>query len=150
MKLYVPYASIPLVDGALSEIAREIGVTVEKEFKPTKTKIRKAAYDRAGKPHVTVSFKLRSIKGNDTYRKFSNERRTVGVCWHGHKMFMERLFFHFPDATLITALAKYYGRDSFNELHWGTNDSQWNHRSHCQCWMYTTDNQGLTTYLSDS
>ena len=147
MKLYVPYASFPLVESVLHEIADELNIALSYDIEPTKKRIRNAAPDRAGIPHVVVNFKLRAKKGIDYLRKFSNDRRTVGICWHGHKMFMERIFLAFNDATLRTCLMEYKGHEEFTLKHWGTQYQPFNHREHCECNYFTTNNEGLTVYF---
>ena len=147
MKFMVPYASFGLVETTMKEIADELSIEVEYDIQPNKSRLRNAAPDRKGIPHVVVNFKLRAKKGNDVYRKFSGERRTVGICWHGHKMYMERLFAAFDDATLLTCLAKYYGKESFNKLHYATQHRPFNWRENCQCCYSTTNDEGLTVYF---
>lgn len=48
-------------------------------------------------------------------RNWTNERWTGAVCFHGHKIFMQRLFYWYPDAIVRTAKAAYLGRADFND-----------------------------------
>lgn len=64
----------------------------------------------------------RDSKGRFRWRKASLSYLMFGrgakftksaVCWHGHEHFLRALFARRPDATVITSLARYNGREHF-------------------------------------
>lgn len=105
----------------LRYIAAKIGVRLyeENEVKNKKGEIK------------YVSFKLRLI--NEKYRKynhkFGKDRKSYGVCWHGHRDFMKIMFEKFPDAKLISRplylkdKVVYNGKNDFYHKYTDTDDT---------------------------
>ena len=60
--------------------------------------------------HFTLRVKDSSGKG--AHRSASG-RRTVSACWHAHRDVMYHIFETNPEAILVSALARYNGRDDF-------------------------------------
>lgn len=55
-----------------------------------------------------------SLRPDKKYQRRGHAGRKVNaVCWHGHYDFMFKLFTAQPDATLISAMARYDGRADF-------------------------------------
>lgn len=64
-----------------------------------------------------LHFTLRVTDSKGPFAKQSaTGRRSTSLCWHGHRDVMEAIFDLNPDALLVTAMARYEGRSSFNEL----------------------------------
>ena len=42
-------------------------------------------------------------------------RRVAAACWHAHRDVLQRLFDHFPDARIRTAVADYRGKSGFEQ-----------------------------------
>lgn len=71
---------------------------------------------------------------------FMPQRRVAAVCWHGHRDFFRALFKRCPDAQIVTAVARYHGREDFETKFEATGDqnigSQWYpmlYRDACEC-----------------
>jgi hypothetical protein len=60
--------------------------------------------------HFTLTVHNSSGKGA---RRSNTGRRIAALCWHGHRDVMRTIFDNYPDALLITALARYDGAESF-------------------------------------
>lgn len=112
MEIFVPYSGVEMPSIAMSDYGRREGFNVDIEH-IGRPRIRNSAPGVEGLPHQ--KYKVRLFPITDEYRKFSSRsgRRINGICWHGHKNFMVRLFYDFPQATLRSALAEYNGQRSF-------------------------------------
>lgn len=49
-------------------------------------------------------------------------RRIAAACWHAHRDVMREIFDRAPDAILVTALARYEGRDDFERKYRATGE----------------------------
>lgn len=62
----------------------------------------------------------------DTYRAVNvfrgAHRRKWAVCWHGHREFMRRVFEINPAAEIKSCVARYRGREEFEQTHGATGD----------------------------
>ena len=56
-------------------------------------------------------------------RRSHTGRRIAAACWHAHRDVMKEIFANNPDALLVTALARYEGRDDFNDKFEATGDT---------------------------
>lgn len=133
MKIYVPYSGPEIPAITMVEIGKRLGIDVEISHEGRK-RIRKTTWNVAGKPHQEYNVRLYPIKGSDRFRKFNiYGRRSNGVCWHGHKAFMEAFFYEFPYASLRSALATYISERDFLDTHENTSDSMMNRNAVCHC-----------------
>ncbi len=147
MRLLIPYASVYLIDAAITHHDHALGIRADFSY-GRRIKIRKAAPGASGIPHWDV--KVRLFPKDDTLRKFSwgSDRRINGVCWHGHAQFMARMFNDFPTMTLRSAIlggrnqeqfgGGYFGIDDFTAKYRSTGDWMMNIRSGCHCPIETT------------
>lgn len=118
MRILVPYIGVEMPSIVMSDIGRDLGINIDIEH-VGRPRLRVAAPDRKGIPHQ--DYKVRLFPITDDYRKFSwHGRRVNGCCWHGHYRFMNKLYKHFPDMTIRSALAEYNGVDSFNDKYQST------------------------------
>ena len=63
-----------------------------------------------------LHFTLRVINSKGPGAKISHSgRRSVALCWHGHRDVMRELFRNHPTALLVTAVARYDGLMSFDQ-----------------------------------
>jgi hypothetical protein len=60
--------------------------------------------------HFTLRVKDSSGPGA---RQSARGRKTVSACWHVHRDIMRAIFGAFPDAILVSALARYDGKAGF-------------------------------------
>ena len=60
--------------------------------------------------HFTLRVNSSSGKGA---RRSHAGRRMVSACWHAHKDVMQLLFNRYPDALLVSAMARYAGKTDF-------------------------------------
>ena len=60
--------------------------------------------------HFTLKVKDSSGPGA---RRSHSGRKLASACWHVHRDLMMLIFDRHPDAILVTALARYEGRDDF-------------------------------------
>ena len=89
-----------------------------------------------------ISFTLRLSNSRAPFHRLgaSDARRMVAVCWHGHREVMDKLFFVYPHATLISIFARYNGREEFLAEHpstaWrnmGSSIEPIDHEILCEC-----------------
>lgn len=61
-----------------------------------------------------LHFTLRVINSKGPGARVSaSGRRSVALCWHGHRDVMQEIFTRHPTALLVTAMARYDGADGF-------------------------------------
>lgn len=73
------------------------------------------------KTEFDESGKVRWGRRSPRVRKDGTFARLPGpVCWHGHRAFMRELFTRCPQAVIISALAKYHGKEDFERTHGDT------------------------------
>lgn len=68
---------------------------------------------------VHFTLRVKDSKGPGARRSHSG-RRLVSACWHAHRDVMVELFDFAPDALLVTAMARYEGREGFLREYPGT------------------------------
>lgn len=112
MRILIPYIGVEMPSISMSDYGRREGFTVDIQH-IGRPRLRRAAPDHKGIPHQ--EYKVRLFPISDEYRKRSahSGRRTNSICWHGHKNFMCRLFYDYPDATIRTAIIEYNGQRDF-------------------------------------
>jgi len=70
-----------------------------------------------------IHFTLRVASSKDDGAKVSaSGRRSVALCWHGHRDVMQAIFDAHPDAILVTAMARYEGAEGFDDTYPATGD----------------------------
>ena len=68
-----------------------------------------------------LQFTLTVTKSADKGGRRSNTgRKIAALCWHGHRDIMRALFAAYPNALLITAMARYDGRADFLDTYMAT------------------------------
>lgn len=148
MRLFIPYASVYLIDHALEYSANELQIKAT-GMAMGRPKIRNRAPGvPGGVPHWEYKVRLFPISGSDHLRKFSRyNRRINGVCWDGHARFMARMFDHFPSMTLRSSggpvhkngqgnnctCIQYAGVDDFISNYGSTRGQAWNSYVSCNC-----------------
>jgi len=55
-------------------------------------------------------------------RRSARGRRIAAACWHANRDIMAELFSANPDALLVTALARYEGREGFESIYPATGE----------------------------
>lgn len=121
MRILFPHIGVEMPSICMVDYGRRMGINVDIEH-INRPKLRRAHPDVIGIPHQQYAVRLFPI--TDEYRKWSpySNRRTNGVCWHGHKNFMMNLFDEWPMATIRTALAEYNGIDQYLAKYKATRD----------------------------
>lgn len=90
-----------LTEGQLQEIIREADENIIFNREP----------ERIGN---FLHFTLRVVSSKGAFAKVSvSGRRSVALCWHGHRDVMRVIFDRYPKALLVTAMARYDGREGF-------------------------------------
>lgn len=62
---------------------------------------------------IHFTLRVASSRGPGHSRAFYQGRRSVAACWHTHRDFMRILFTLYPDAVLVSRMARYEGADGF-------------------------------------
>lgn len=107
----------------IAEAAQAVGVTTD-----------------IGRKGKGWTFTLSLCSDKKYQRRGHTGRKVNAVCWHGHRDFMEHLFAAQPDATLISAMARYDGAADFRhqaehtgERNIGSQAQPLQYRDACDC-----------------